>query len=157
MPSRAAQDQAQRHRRLRRACKSSKGGKKMSVWLPHSSEGEMVTGILMFLIAICGLTMVTGGVWGVLYLSSQTDVRIPLRYYGLVIGMICGGFGLWGIARSLRLLLFLLVTTPQHGPPKLMLIDGSLTITAAEVVVLLWPSFKNEHRGEAGFANRRGR
>ena len=53
----------------------------------------MITIILTFLIAILGLVMIAGGIWGLVYLWYQrTQTRIPLRYYGMAIGMICGGF-----------------------------------------------------------------
>jgi hypothetical protein len=69
----------------------------------------MITIILTFLIAILGLIMIAGGVWGFVYLWNQrTQTRIPLRYYGMGIGMICGGFAMEGIAQALRLLLILL-------------------------------------------------
>ena len=68
----------------------------------------MITIILTFLIAILGLIMIAGGVWGFVYLWNQrAQTRIPLRYYGMVIGMICGGFAMGGIAQVLRLLLVL--------------------------------------------------
>jgi hypothetical protein len=68
----------------------------------------MITIILTFLIAILGLIMIAGGVWGFVYLWNQrTQTRIPLRYYGMAIGMICGGFAMEGIAQALRLLLIL--------------------------------------------------
>jgi hypothetical protein len=68
----------------------------------------MGTIILIFLIAILGLIMIASGVWGLLHLWNQrTRFRIPLRYYGMAIGMICGGFAMEGIARALRLLLVL--------------------------------------------------
>jgi hypothetical protein len=69
----------------------------------------MVTNILTFLIAILSLIMIAGGVWGLVYLWNQrAQVRIPLRYYGMAIAMIGGGFAMWGIAQALRLLLVLL-------------------------------------------------
>ena len=76
----------------------------------------MVTNILTFLIAILGLIMIAGGVWGLVYLWNQrTQTRIPLRYYGMAIGMICGGFGMLGIAQALRLLR-VLVAVGVGGP-----------------------------------------
>ncbi len=68
----------------------------------------MITTILVFLIAISGLIMVAGGFWGLVYLWSST-VRIPLRYYAAVIGMICGGLAMWGIAQGLRIGIALIV------------------------------------------------
>jgi hypothetical protein len=70
----------------------------------------MITYVLIFLIAISGLIMIAGGIWGFVYLFNQrTGTRIPLRYYAAVIGMICGGLGMWGIAQGLRIGLVLIV------------------------------------------------
>ena len=69
----------------------------------------MITAILFILIAILGLLMVAGGIWSLVHLWNQRKrTRIPLRYYGLAIGMICGGFAMWGIAQALHLLFVLL-------------------------------------------------
>ena len=74
----------------------------------------MITIILTFLIAILGLVMIAGGIWGFVYLWNQRiQIRIPLRYYGMAIGMICGGFAMEGIAQALRLLLILLAEARQ--------------------------------------------
>jgi hypothetical protein len=76
----------------------------------------MFTTILAFLIAALGLIMTAGGLWGLYYLFDQrtsmwldqrTSIRIPLRYYAMAIGMICGGFAMVAIAQALRLLLVL--------------------------------------------------
>ena len=76
----------------------------------------MGTAILAWLIAILGLVMIAGGIWGFVILWNQrTQVKIPLRYYGLTIGMICGGFGMLGIAQALRLLR-VLVAVGLGGP-----------------------------------------
>ena len=66
----------------------------------------MGTTILAWLIAILGLLMIAGGVWDVVDLWNQTTQAYspPLRYYGMAIGMIFGGFGMLGIAQALRLL-----------------------------------------------------
>ena len=65
----------------------------------------MRTTILAYVIAILGLVMIAGGAWGLFDLMSQrTRTQIPLRYYGMAIGMICAGFGMGGIAQALRLL-----------------------------------------------------
>jgi hypothetical protein len=76
----------------------------------------MITIILTFLIAILGLIMIAGGVWGFVYLWNQrTQTRIPLRYYGMAIGMICGGFAMGGIAQALRLVVAIAtVIQPTH-------------------------------------------
>ena len=68
----------------------------------------MITYVLIFLIAIAGLIMIAGGIWGFVYLLIQETQR-PLRYYAAVIGMICGGLGLLGIAQGLRIGLVLIV------------------------------------------------
>jgi hypothetical protein len=76
--------------------------------LDREWEADMGTIILAFLIAILGLVMIASGVWGFVHLWNQrTQISIPLRYYGMAIGMICGGFAMIGIAQALRLLLFL--------------------------------------------------
>ncbi len=65
----------------------------------------MGTTILAWLIVILALLMIAGGLWGLYYLYDQkTSIRIPMRYYAMAIGMICGGFGMLGIAQALRLL-----------------------------------------------------
>jgi hypothetical protein len=65
----------------------------------------MRTTILAYVIAFLALAMIGGGVWGLFDLWRQrTRVNVPLRYYGMAIGMICGGFGMGGIAQALRLL-----------------------------------------------------
>jgi len=70
----------------------------------------MGTFILAFLIGILGLIMIAGGIWGLIHLWNQrTQIRIPLRYYAMAIGAVCGGFAMIGIARALYLLLVLVV------------------------------------------------
>jgi hypothetical protein len=70
----------------------------------------MITAILIILIAILGLLMIAGGIWSFFHLWNQRKlIRIPLRYYGLAIGMICGGFAMWGIAQALYLLMFVVL------------------------------------------------
>ena len=50
------------------------------------------------------LLMIAAGVVGGVYLMSQRRrIRIPLRYYAIVIGMMGSGIGLLGIAQTLRL------------------------------------------------------
>jgi hypothetical protein len=76
----------------------------------------MGTTILAWLIVILGLIMIAGGVWAFVHLWNQrTRITIPLRYYGMAIGMTCGGFGMIGIAQALRLLR-LLVVVGLGGP-----------------------------------------
>jgi hypothetical protein len=73
----------------------------------------MVTSVLIFLIAILGLIMIVGGIWGFVILRDQTAwKRLPMRYYGMTVAMICGGFAMWGIAQGLRLLLLILANAP---------------------------------------------
>ena len=67
----------------------------------------MGTTVLAWLIGILGLMMIGGGVWDFVDLWKRKQTRIPLRYYGVAIGMICGGFAMIGIAQALRLLLVL--------------------------------------------------
>ena len=62
----------------------------------------MYTTILAYVIASLALVMIGGGVWGLL--DCITRVNVPRRYYGMAIGMICGGFGMGGIAQGLRVL-----------------------------------------------------
>jgi hypothetical protein len=66
----------------------------------------MRTTILAYVIAFLGLIMIAGGIWGLFDLIRQT-VRIPLRYYAIAIGMMCGGFAMIGLAQALRLLLII--------------------------------------------------
>jgi hypothetical protein len=76
----------------------------------------MSTTILAWLIAILGLLMIAGGIWDVVELWNQRrQAVIPLSNWGMAIGMICGGFGMLGIAQALRLLR-LLVAVGVGGP-----------------------------------------
>ena len=71
----------------------------------NSSVARLITTILIILIAILGLLMIAGGVWSFVHLWNQRKLtRIPLRYYGMAIGMICGGFAMWGICAGLTLI-----------------------------------------------------
>ena len=70
------------------------------------------TTILAYVIAFLGLVMIAGGIWGLFYLQGQTRA-IPPRYYAMVIGMICGGFAMEGIAQALRTLLALVTAVQQ--------------------------------------------
>ena len=63
----------------------------------------MGTTILAWLIAILGLLMIAGGVWDVADLWNQRR-RTLVTEWGTAIGLICGGFGMFGIAQALRLL-----------------------------------------------------
>ncbi len=66
----------------------------------------MRTTVLAYIIAFLGIIMIAGGIWGMFDLLRQT-VRIPLRYYAMAIGMLCGGFAMAGLAQALRLLLII--------------------------------------------------
>jgi hypothetical protein len=76
----------------------------------------MSTTILAWLIAILGLLMIAGGIWDVVESWNQRrQTVIPLSNWGMAIGMICGGFGMLGIAQALRLLR-VLVAVGVGGP-----------------------------------------
>jgi hypothetical protein len=70
----------------------------------------MRTTILAYVIAFLGLIMIGGGIWGLFMLFTE-EHRVPQRYYGMAIGMTCGGFAMGGIAQALRLLL--VIMTPH--------------------------------------------
>jgi hypothetical protein len=70
----------------------------------------MGTTILAWLITILGLLMIAGGIWDLVDLWNQRRLtEIPLRHWGTAIAMICGGFGMLGIAQALRLLRILVL------------------------------------------------
>ncbi len=76
----------------------------------------MGTTILAWVIAILGLLMIAGGAWDFADLWNQRgQTVIPLREWGIAIGLICSGFGMFGIAQALRLLR-VLVTVGLGGP-----------------------------------------
>jgi hypothetical protein len=76
----------------------------------------MGTTILSWLITILGLLMIAGGIWdGVDLWNQRRQTVIPLSNWGMAIVMICGGFGMLGIAQALRLLR-LLVAVGVGGP-----------------------------------------
>src|SRR5262245_18561888 len=68
----------------------------------------MLTTILVYVIALAGLVTIAAGIWGFLILLTEKTVRVPLRYYATVLGLISGGLGLEGLAQALRLLLALI-------------------------------------------------
>ena len=75
----------------------------------------MYTTILAYVIAFLGLVMIGTGGWGLVYLLSVGEDRAPpLRYYAMMIAMICGGFGLGGIAQGLRVLVAIAHTIQPH-------------------------------------------
>ncbi len=64
--------------------------------------------ITIFVSAVAGLVMIAAGVWGgVRLMSERRRIRIPLRYYAIVVGMIGSGIGLLGVAQALRLLILI--------------------------------------------------
>ena len=68
----------------------------------------MVTYALVFVSANAGVVMIAAGVWGgARLMSERRRVRIPLRYYAIVAGMIGTGIGLLSIAQALRLLIWI--------------------------------------------------
>jgi hypothetical protein len=84
----------------------------MHLWKDHFSHlaiggKAMRTIILAFAIALMGLVMIGGGLWGLLLLVGATT-RPPLRYYAMTIGMISGGLAMLGLAQALRLLVVII-------------------------------------------------
>jgi hypothetical protein len=68
----------------------------------------MFTTILACVLALAGIVMIAAGAWGVFKLmSARSGPPIPRRYYVIMIGAICSGFGLLGVAQGLRLLLLI--------------------------------------------------
>ena len=68
----------------------------------------MLTIVLVFVSAVAGLVMIAAGVWGgARLMSARRRLRVPLRYYAIVVGMIGSGIGLLGIAQTLRLLILI--------------------------------------------------
>lgn len=63
----------------------------------------MYTIILAYVIAFLGVVMIGTGIRGLFYLKSEPG-PVPLRHYVMMIGMICGGFGMGGMAQGLRVL-----------------------------------------------------
>ena len=74
---------------------------------------DMITSVLIILIAIAGLIMIAAGIGGLFSLLKQPSAP-PLRYYAAVIGMICGGLAMWAIAQVLRIELALFVLENAH-------------------------------------------
>lgn len=67
-------------------------------------EGSMRTTILAYVIALMGLLLIAGGIWGILILP-QDDVKPSLIDFAVVAALISGGFAMGGLAQALRLLL----------------------------------------------------
>ena len=64
--------------------------------------------ITIFVSAVAGLVIIAAGVWGgARLMSERRRIRIPLRYYAIVVGMIGSGIGLLGIVQALRLLILI--------------------------------------------------
>jgi len=60
----------------------------------------MFTIILVFVSAVTGLVMIAAGVWGgARLMSERRHIRIPLRYYAIVVGMIGSGIGCFELRR----------------------------------------------------------
>jgi hypothetical protein len=69
---------------------------------------SMFTTILAYVLAVAGIVMIAAGAWGVFDLMSARSVSpIPPAYYVIMIGAICSGFALFGLAQALRLLLLI--------------------------------------------------
>jgi hypothetical protein len=64
--------------------------------------------------------MICGGVYS---FFDLWNARATLRHYAITIGMICGGFGLGGIAQALRLLVTI-VDMNQHPFLQLVPLDA---------------------------------
>ena len=65
----------------------------------------LLTTILAYVVAVAGLVMIATGAWGVYSLMSEkSGIQSPRIYYAIMIGLICSGVGLLGIARALPLL-----------------------------------------------------
>jgi hypothetical protein len=71
----------------------------------------MRTTVLAYVIAVLGFVMICAGVYSFFYLWNA---RATLRHYAITIGMICGGFGLDGIAQALRLLVTIVDMNQEH-------------------------------------------
>ena len=71
----------------------------------------MISTILAYVIAVLGFVMICGGVYS---FFDLWNARATLRHYAITIGMICGGFGLGGIAQALRLLVTIVDMNQEH-------------------------------------------
>jgi hypothetical protein len=68
----------------------------------------MFTTILAYVLAVAGIVMIVAGAWGLLNLmSARGGPLIPPGHYVIMIGAICNGFGLLGVAQGLRILLLI--------------------------------------------------
>jgi hypothetical protein len=71
----------------------------------------MRTTILAYVIAVLGFVTICGGLYS---FFDLWNARATLRHYTITIGMICGGFGLGGIAQALRLLVTIVAMNQEH-------------------------------------------
>jgi membrane-associated PAP2 superfamily phosphatase len=71
----------------------------------------MRTTILAYVIAVLGFVTICGGVYSFFNLWNE---RATLKHYAIMIGMICGGFAMGGIAQALRLLVAIAHTIQPH-------------------------------------------
>jgi hypothetical protein len=71
----------------------------------------MRTTVFAYVIGVLGFVMICGGVYS---FFDLWNARAPLRHYAITIGMICGGFGLGGIAQALRLLVTIVAMNQEH-------------------------------------------
>jgi hypothetical protein len=67
--------------------------------------------VLAYVITVLGFIMICGGIYS---FFDLWNARATLRHYAITIGMICGGFGLGGIAQALRLLVTIVVMNQEH-------------------------------------------
>ena len=61
-------------------------------WRRDGQQGGLTMGtiILAYVVAILGLVMIAGGVWGLIHLLREgARIQIRLRHYAMAIGMIC--------------------------------------------------------------------
>jgi hypothetical protein len=66
----------------------------------------MFTTILAYVLAVAGIVMIGAGLWGFYLLRSEKGAgQLHRIYYAIMIGLIAGGVGLFGMARALSLLL----------------------------------------------------
>jgi hypothetical protein len=66
----------------------------------------MFTIVLSYVIAAAGVVMIGAGLWGFYLLRSEKSAgQLHRIYYAIMISLIAGGVGLFGMARALSLLL----------------------------------------------------
>jgi hypothetical protein len=69
----------------------------------------MRTTVLAYVIAVLGFVMICGEVYSFFGLWNA-----KATHYAITIGMICGGFGLGGLAQALRLLVTIVDINQGH-------------------------------------------